>query len=170
MTLGFSREDCAHALRTCGGQLDEAALWLTQNSSPVKLGGNNNQRRSRTSSSRFSGDSAEFGPLPTDDLLSGEMEEIEEKGDQMVDLNREDSISHRAVFLHLLPYFFSFFPRPSNSFLLLGHSGELQPRGVEDQLREHLHHRRLQGRGRPSPRNDPQLTPPQARGLGRGRG
>ena len=34
--LGFSREDCALALTECRGQVNEAALWLTQNASPVK--------------------------------------------------------------------------------------------------------------------------------------
>jgi len=29
--LGFSENDCADALERCNGQLDEAALWLTQN-------------------------------------------------------------------------------------------------------------------------------------------
>lgn len=29
--LGFAAEDCAGALERCNGQLDDAALWLTQN-------------------------------------------------------------------------------------------------------------------------------------------
>ena len=29
--LGFQLEECRHALTVCQGQLDEAALWLTQN-------------------------------------------------------------------------------------------------------------------------------------------
>ena len=36
MTLGFSREDCAFAMSECRGQVNDAALWLTQNASPVK--------------------------------------------------------------------------------------------------------------------------------------
>ena len=36
MTLGFSREDCSFALSECRGQVNDAALWLTQNASPVK--------------------------------------------------------------------------------------------------------------------------------------
>lgn len=33
--LGFSVEDCAKALELCNGQLDDAALWLTQNATHV---------------------------------------------------------------------------------------------------------------------------------------
>jgi vacuolar protein sorting-associated protein 13D len=32
--LGFNKDDCAQALKECGGQLDEAALWLTLNATP----------------------------------------------------------------------------------------------------------------------------------------
>lgn len=35
--LGFEREDCLKALRASSGQLDEAALWLTQNATPRSL-------------------------------------------------------------------------------------------------------------------------------------
>ncbi|XP_062546775.1 intermembrane lipid transfer protein Vps13D [Armigeres subalbatus] len=34
--LGFKREDCLQALDRCKYQIDEAALWLTQNSEPQK--------------------------------------------------------------------------------------------------------------------------------------
>ncbi|XP_065089816.1 intermembrane lipid transfer protein Vps13D isoform X2 [Ochlerotatus camptorhynchus] len=34
--LGFNREDCLQALDKCKYQIDEAALWLTQNSEPQK--------------------------------------------------------------------------------------------------------------------------------------
>ena len=34
-SLGFGVEDCTEALKVCGGKLDDAALWLTQNASPV---------------------------------------------------------------------------------------------------------------------------------------
>lgn len=33
--LGFSAEDCTKALDICCGQLDDAALWLTQNAAHV---------------------------------------------------------------------------------------------------------------------------------------
>lgn len=33
VTLGFAAEDCSEALKQCEGQLEEAALWLTQNAS-----------------------------------------------------------------------------------------------------------------------------------------
>ena len=33
--LGFSAGDCARALGECGGRLDDAALWLTQNAQPT---------------------------------------------------------------------------------------------------------------------------------------
>ncbi|KAL1131085.1 hypothetical protein AAG570_012322 [Ranatra chinensis] len=33
--LGFRMEDCYKALNQCGGQLDDAALWLTQNATPA---------------------------------------------------------------------------------------------------------------------------------------
>lgn len=33
--LGFTESDCATALDKCNGQLDDAALWLTHNASPV---------------------------------------------------------------------------------------------------------------------------------------
>ncbi|XP_054285267.1 intermembrane lipid transfer protein VPS13D-like [Macrosteles quadrilineatus] len=33
--LGFKEEDCVKALETCSGQLDDAALWLTQHALPV---------------------------------------------------------------------------------------------------------------------------------------
>jgi vacuolar protein sorting-associated protein 13D len=36
MSLGFNRADCTTALNTCDGQLEEAALWLTQNASPAR--------------------------------------------------------------------------------------------------------------------------------------
>ena len=36
MTLGFSREDCSFAMSECRGQVNDAALWLTQNASPVR--------------------------------------------------------------------------------------------------------------------------------------
>lgn len=29
--MGFSTNDCTKALEICNGQLDDAALWLTQN-------------------------------------------------------------------------------------------------------------------------------------------
>ena len=58
------------------GQVDEAALWLTQHSSPVK--GNAKQRRVRTSSSRFSVGS-EYGQGIEDPFLGGEIEEEDEK-------------------------------------------------------------------------------------------
>jgi hypothetical protein len=32
--LGFSRDDCEKSLSISQGQLDEAALWLTQNATP----------------------------------------------------------------------------------------------------------------------------------------
>ncbi|XP_055691450.1 intermembrane lipid transfer protein Vps13D isoform X2 [Lutzomyia longipalpis] len=34
--LGFKRADCVKALELCSNQLDDAALWLTQNAEPVK--------------------------------------------------------------------------------------------------------------------------------------
>uniref|UniRef100_A0A2M4A0B1 Putative vacuolar protein n=1 Tax=Anopheles triannulatus TaxID=58253 RepID=A0A2M4A0B1_9DIPT len=34
VNLGFKREDCVQALERCSNQLDEAALWLTQNKEP----------------------------------------------------------------------------------------------------------------------------------------
>lgn len=34
-TLGFTSEDCQAALRSCNDNLEEAALWLTQNASPA---------------------------------------------------------------------------------------------------------------------------------------
>jgi len=34
--LGFKIEDCKLALEVSDNQLDEAALWLTQNAEPVK--------------------------------------------------------------------------------------------------------------------------------------
>lgn len=34
--LGFTTNDCIYALEECGNQLDEAALWLTQNAEPVR--------------------------------------------------------------------------------------------------------------------------------------
>ena len=33
--IGFLKEDCLRALKECGGRLDEAALWLTQNAQPL---------------------------------------------------------------------------------------------------------------------------------------
>ena len=38
MDLGFPPESCQEALLACNGQLDEAALWLTQNSKPISDG------------------------------------------------------------------------------------------------------------------------------------
>jgi len=35
-SLGFSKQDCLMALQNSGNQLDEAALWLTQNASPKR--------------------------------------------------------------------------------------------------------------------------------------
>ncbi|KAL0274818.1 UNVERIFIED_CONTAM: hypothetical protein PYX00_002852 [Menopon gallinae] len=35
--LGFSEEDCVKALEICGGEIDDAALWLTQNATHVPL-------------------------------------------------------------------------------------------------------------------------------------
>ncbi|XP_059608662.1 intermembrane lipid transfer protein Vps13D [Phlebotomus argentipes] len=35
-TLGFKRSDCVRALEICSNQLDDAALWLTQNAEPQK--------------------------------------------------------------------------------------------------------------------------------------
>lgn len=32
--LGFSVKDCQKALEKCGGNLDNSALWLTQNAAP----------------------------------------------------------------------------------------------------------------------------------------
>ena len=40
MDLGFQREPCENALKVCNGQLDEAALWLTQNSDPTEVSKN----------------------------------------------------------------------------------------------------------------------------------
>ncbi|KAG8261126.1 hypothetical protein J6590_081168 [Homalodisca vitripennis] len=34
--LGFTKSDCATALEKCNGQLDDAALWLTQHAFPVQ--------------------------------------------------------------------------------------------------------------------------------------
>lgn len=34
LTLGFCAKDCLTALEKCGGNLDNAALWLTQNALP----------------------------------------------------------------------------------------------------------------------------------------
>lgn len=34
--LGFNPNDCSNALEICNNQLDEAALWLTQNAEPTK--------------------------------------------------------------------------------------------------------------------------------------
>ena len=33
--MGFSREDCEKALTECKGALEDAAIWLTKNASPV---------------------------------------------------------------------------------------------------------------------------------------
>ena len=33
--MGFMREDCEIALATTNGNMDEAALWLTANASPI---------------------------------------------------------------------------------------------------------------------------------------
>ncbi|CAK9827070.1 Intermembrane lipid transfer protein Vps13D [Anthophora retusa] len=41
--LGFSDADCRAALDLCNGQLDEAALWLTQNAVPSSDTGTNNE-------------------------------------------------------------------------------------------------------------------------------
>ena len=38
--LGFSRRDCHTALQECNGQIDEAAIWLTQNAMPTVDGEN----------------------------------------------------------------------------------------------------------------------------------
>lgn len=35
--LGFSEEDCTKALEICGGEIDDAALWLTQNATHVPM-------------------------------------------------------------------------------------------------------------------------------------
>lgn len=35
--LGFHLEDCNEALKQCNGQLDDAALWLTQNATPSNV-------------------------------------------------------------------------------------------------------------------------------------
>ena len=40
MDLGFQRDACENALKVCNGQLDDAALWLTQNSDPTRVGKN----------------------------------------------------------------------------------------------------------------------------------
>ncbi|XP_012530446.2 vacuolar protein sorting-associated protein 13D isoform X2 [Monomorium pharaonis] len=37
ITLGFAEADCRHALDQCDGQLDDAALWLTQNAVPTSV-------------------------------------------------------------------------------------------------------------------------------------
>ena len=34
---GFDRRDCAVALRSCHGELDAAALWLTENARPASF-------------------------------------------------------------------------------------------------------------------------------------
>ncbi|GAB0099028.1 Vacuolar protein sorting-associated protein 13D [Sergentomyia squamirostris] len=36
-TLGFKRTDCIRALEICSNELDDAALWLTQNAEPMKM-------------------------------------------------------------------------------------------------------------------------------------
>ena len=36
MVLGFGRKDCELALQACDGQIDEAAIWLTQNAPPIR--------------------------------------------------------------------------------------------------------------------------------------
>lgn len=33
--LGFKYQDCVHALEMCDNQLDDAAIWLTQNAKTV---------------------------------------------------------------------------------------------------------------------------------------
>lgn len=40
--LGFQIEDCNEALKQCNGQLDDAALWLTQNAIPSSVIGHSN--------------------------------------------------------------------------------------------------------------------------------
>ena len=35
MSLGFARQDCSEALQVSSGNLDEAAIWLTQNATPI---------------------------------------------------------------------------------------------------------------------------------------
>uniref|UniRef100_A0A336MDN8 CSON015545 protein n=1 Tax=Culicoides sonorensis TaxID=179676 RepID=A0A336MDN8_CULSO len=38
VSLGFHVSDCLAALEKCDNQLDDAALWLTQNAEPIKMG------------------------------------------------------------------------------------------------------------------------------------
>lgn len=37
--LGFKYQDCVHALEMCDNQLDDAAIWLTQNAKTVTVNG-----------------------------------------------------------------------------------------------------------------------------------
>lgn len=42
IALGFSQQDCVRALEECNNGLSEAALWLTQNATPVRINQQNN--------------------------------------------------------------------------------------------------------------------------------